>query len=86
MPLTRRLTFANLVTIDVAAALLLAGVLAGAARTPRRVPLHLGVPVGVGVGVGGGADACTSNAPMSLPSPPGGLGIPGKTTGRVKPR
>ena len=49
MPLTRRLTFANLVTIDVAAALLLAGVLAGAARTPRRVPLHLGVPVGVGI-------------------------------------
>ena len=49
MPLTRRLTFANLVTIDVTAALLLAGVLAGAARTPRRVPLHLGVPVGVGI-------------------------------------
>ncbi len=39
MPLTRRLTFANLVTIDVTAALLLAGVLVGAARTPRRVPL-----------------------------------------------
>ena len=61
MPLTRRLTFANLVTIDVAAALLLAGVLAGAARTPRRVPLHLGVPVGVGIAL-----VCAASAGVAL--------------------
>ena len=61
MPLTRRLTFANLVTIDVAAALLLAGVLAGAARTPRRVPLHLGVPVGVGIAL-----VCVASAGVAL--------------------
>jgi signal transduction histidine kinase len=48
-PLTRRLTFANLVTIDAAAAVLLAGVLTGSAQAPSRVPLHLGVPVGVGI-------------------------------------
>ncbi|HEX9542195.1 MAG TPA: sensor histidine kinase [Streptosporangiaceae bacterium] len=57
----RRLTFANLVTIDVAAALLLAGVLAGAARTPRRVPLHLGVPVGVGIAL-----VCAASAGVAL--------------------
>ncbi|HLQ56519.1 MAG TPA: sensor histidine kinase [Streptosporangiaceae bacterium] len=61
VPLTRRLTFANLVTIDVAAALLLAGVLAGAARTPRRVPLHLGVPVGVGIAL-----VCAASAGVAL--------------------
>jgi len=61
VPLTRRLTFANLVTIDVAAALLLAGVLAGAARTPRRVPLHLGVPVGVGIAL-----VCVASAGVAL--------------------
>jgi signal transduction histidine kinase len=61
VPLTRRLTFANLVTIDVAAALLLAGVLAGAARAPRRVPLHLGVPVGVGIAL-----VCVASAGVAL--------------------
>jgi signal transduction histidine kinase len=43
------LTFAHLLTIDVVAALLLAGLLIGSAVSPRRVPLHLGVPVGVGI-------------------------------------
>jgi signal transduction histidine kinase len=61
VPLTRRLTFANLVTIDVAAALLLVGVLAGAARAPRRVPLHLGVPVGVGIAL-----VCVASAGVAL--------------------
>ena len=60
VPLTRRLTFANLVTIDVAAALLLAGVLVGAARAPRRV-LHLGVPVGVGIAL-----VCVAAAGVAL--------------------
>jgi signal transduction histidine kinase len=60
VPLTRRLTFANLVTIDVAAALLLASVLVGAARAPRRV-LHLGVPVGVGIAL-----VCVAAAGVAL--------------------
>jgi signal transduction histidine kinase len=60
VPLTRRLTFANLVTIDVAAALLLAGVLVGAARAPRGV-LHLGVPVGVGIAL-----VCVAAAGVAL--------------------
>jgi signal transduction histidine kinase len=47
--LTRRLSFAQLVTIDVVAALLLAIVLAGSTQAARRVPLHLGVPDGAGI-------------------------------------
>src|SRR6266516_1198005 len=43
--------------------------------------------VGAAVIVGGVlTGACTSNAPISLPSPPFGLGEGGVPTGRVKPR
>src|SRR5258708_18634390 len=40
VPFTRRLTFAHLVTVDVVAALLLAGVLAASAQVPRPSPLQ----------------------------------------------
>src|ERR1019366_8135213 len=49
VPLTRRLTFAHLVAIDVTVAVLLTLILVGSARAPRRMPLHLGVPVAVGI-------------------------------------
>src|SRR6266516_515736 len=43
--------------------------------------------VGAAVIVGGVlTGACTSNAPISLPSPPFGFGEGGLPTGRVKPR
>jgi signal transduction histidine kinase len=49
VPLTRRLTFAHLVAIDVTVAVLLTLILVGSAQAPRRMPLHLGVPVAVGI-------------------------------------
>jgi signal transduction histidine kinase len=49
VPVTRRLTFAHLVIIDIVTAMLLTVILVGSALAPRRIPLHLGVPVGVGI-------------------------------------
>ena len=50
------------------------------------VGLGVGFGVGLGVGVGVGIGACTSNAPMSDPSPPSAFAIFGLSTGRVRPR
>ena len=46
---TRRLTFAQLVAIDVVAAVLLAGALTGSAQVAHHSSLHLDVPVGVAI-------------------------------------
>ena len=60
-PFTRRLTFAQLVAIDVIAAVLLAGALTGSAMAPRHSSLHLGVPAGVAIAL-----ACATAAGVAL--------------------
>lgn len=54
VPFTRPLKFAHLITIDVMAALLLAGVLLSAVQASQRMP---GVPIGLGIVLASAASA-----------------------------
>src|SRR5438132_9186401 len=56
------------------------------AGLPLQSAKPIGQTSGVGVGVGVGVGACTSNAPMSVPSPPLAFMIAGLSTGRGSPR
>ena len=56
VPFTRRLTSAQLVAIDMVAAVLLAA-LAGSAQVSRHSSLHVGVPVGVAIALAGASAA-----------------------------